>query len=62
LATDWQPYAAQMHTVLNGCPLLEAGVQEETPCQRLKTKFEQRGERLGHSIYDLIYTRIQEFR
>jgi tRNA (guanine-N7-)-methyltransferase len=59
LATDWQEYGEQMLAVLTGEPLLEntaAGfaVRPET---RPQTKFETRGLRLGHGVWDLVFRR-----
>ena len=60
LATDWEPYAEQMYDVLDAEPLLvNAGGAPRTavprPDYRPLTKFEVRGERLGHRVADLIY-------
>ena len=61
-ATDWENYAQQMMTVLSEQPLLvnQAGDDEYSPrpSWRPLTKFEARGQRLGHGIWDLIYTRV----
>jgi tRNA (guanine-N7-)-methyltransferase len=61
LATDWENYAEQMLEVLDACPLLEndAGVGQYSPRpdERPLTKFELRGQRLGHGVWDLIYRR-----
>lgn len=61
LATDWEPYAEQMMEVLsrsacfsNAC---DAGRYAERPGYRPLTKFERRGERLGHGVRDLVFTR-----
>ena len=64
LATDWEPYAEHMFEVLDGEPLLinAAGEPARTvqrPDYRPPTKFEARGERLGHVVQDLIYRRRQ---
>jgi len=61
LATDWQPYAEHMREVLDACALLEnvapgGGFIERTR-ERAPTRFEQRGERLGHDIRELAYRR-----
>jgi tRNA (guanine-N7-)-methyltransferase len=61
LATDWQPYAEQMRDVLDAEPALvntapDAGCVERPPWRPL-TKFEQRGLRLGHGVWDLLYRR-----
>jgi len=60
LATDWEPYAEHMYDVLDAEPLLvNAGGAPRTavprPDYRPLTKFEVRGERLGHRVADLIY-------
>jgi tRNA (guanine-N7-)-methyltransferase len=61
LATDWEPYAEQMLTVLSGCPLLvntaAAGGYAPRPELRTATRFEKRGTRLGHTVRDLIWKR-----
>jgi tRNA (guanine-N7-)-methyltransferase len=61
LATDWQPYAEQMLEVLNGEPLLHntasSGRYVPRPDSRPLTKFELRGQRLGHGVWDLLYQR-----
>jgi len=62
LASDWQPYAQHMLEVMNAATgfrnLAADGGFIERPAERPLTKFEQRGERLGHSIHDLKFTRI----
>ncbi|MFI4938544.1 MAG: tRNA (guanosine(46)-N7)-methyltransferase TrmB [Candidatus Berkiellales bacterium] len=64
LATDWQPYAEHMLTVCEACPLLvnQFGVNHFAPTslERLQTKFERRGEKLGHVIYDLVFFALKE--
>lgn len=57
LATDWQPYAEQMLAVLEACSLL-AVANLPLQHQRESTKFERRGQKLGHPIVDFIYQRI----
>ena len=58
-ATDWQPYAEQMLEVLSGEPLLSnsADGYAPQPDYRPLTKFENRGLRLGHGVWDLVFTR-----
>ena len=60
-ATDWQEYAAHMLDVLSAESALQnaqsAGGYSPKPEFRPLTKFEQRGERLGHSVWDLIFIR-----
>ncbi len=62
LATDWQAYAEQMLEVIeaNGQFRNLAGVGQfcEDAGDRPVTRFQQRGERLGHGIYDLRFERI----
>ncbi len=60
-ATDWQNYAEHMHAVLSEQPALRNqnpdGDYVPRPDTRPLTKFEQRGERLGHGVWDLVYIR-----
>lgn len=58
-ATDWQPYAEQMLQVLSAEPLLvnSADGYAPRPDHRPLTKFEQRGLRLGHGVWDLMFRR-----
>jgi tRNA (guanine-N7-)-methyltransferase len=58
-ATDWEPYAQQMLEVLSAEPLLKntAGGYAPKPDYRPLTKFEKRGLRLGHGVWDLVFTR-----
>ncbi len=59
LATDWQPYAEWMLDVLNACELLVNAAPDRgfapRPPIRPVTRFEQRGQRLGHGVWDLEY-------
>jgi tRNA (guanine-N7-)-methyltransferase len=62
LATDWAPYAEHMLEVLrdnrsfsNASP---EGDYVPRPASRPLTKFERRGERLGHEVFDLEFRRI----
>ena len=61
LATDWDPYAEHMFAVLEAEPRLAnlagPGRFSPRPKFRPQTKFELRGERLGHSVRDIIYQR-----
>jgi len=59
LATDWEDYAQQMLNVLNREPLLVNTVPDYAPrpAHRPLTKFEQRGRKLGHPVWDLFYRR-----
>ena len=58
LATDWQHYAEQMLAVVGACGLLEnefdAGYAPR-PDSRPLTRFENRGQRLGHGVRDLSF-------
>lgn len=58
-ATDWENYAEQMLAVLAAEPLLEntAAGFAARPAYRPLTKFEQRGLRLGHGVWDVIFRR-----
>ncbi len=59
VATDWQDYAEQALAVLSAEPLLEntAADYAPRPGYRPLTKFEQRGIRLGHGVWDLVFQR-----
>jgi tRNA (guanine-N7-)-methyltransferase len=61
LATDWENYAQQMLEVLSAAALLTNTVTANTfaprPEHRPLTKFEQRGLRLGHGVWDLVFRR-----
>jgi tRNA (guanine-N7-)-methyltransferase len=61
LATDWEDYALQMLEVMEAAPGFEneagAGQFSPRPSSRPLTKFEQRGGRLGHGVWDLLYRR-----
>jgi len=58
-ATDWQPYAEQMLAVLGAEPLLANSAPDYAPQPdyRPLAKFENRGLRLGHGVWDLVFTR-----
>jgi tRNA (guanine-N7-)-methyltransferase len=58
-ATDWQPYAEQMLEVLAAEPRLvnTAEGYAPRPPYRPLTKFEARGLRLGHGVWDLVFRR-----
>lgn len=58
-ATDWQPYAEQILEVLSSEPLLQntADGFAQQPDYRPLTKFENRGLRLGHGVWDLVFRR-----
>ena len=62
LATDWENYAEQMMAVLSAesglCNECGEGEFAPRPEHRPLTKFERRGERLGHGVWDLIFRRV----
>jgi tRNA (guanine-N7-)-methyltransferase len=64
LATDWQPYAQEMLEVLNASAMLEnldgSNGYVPRPREREPTRFERRGERLGHEVWDLAFRRRAE--
>jgi tRNA (guanine-N7-)-methyltransferase len=58
-ATDWQPYAEQMLEVLTAEPRLVNTTDGYAlrPAWRPLTKFETRGLKLGHGVWDLVFQR-----
>ncbi|HEY1090467.1 MAG TPA: tRNA (guanosine(46)-N7)-methyltransferase TrmB [Burkholderiaceae bacterium] len=58
-ATDWEPYAQQMLEVLSAEPTLvnTAEGYAEKPAYRPLTKFENRGLKLGHGVWDLVFNK-----
>jgi tRNA (guanine-N7-)-methyltransferase len=63
LATDWEDYALQMMEVLSAAGTLVNCSGERQfaarPEHRPLTKFELRGERLGHGVWDLLFQRSE---
>ena len=59
VATDWQDYAQRIMEVLSAEPLLvnTANGFAPRPAWRPQTKFEARGLRLGHRVWDVIFRR-----
>ncbi|VAW53462.1 tRNA (guanine(46)-N(7))-methyltransferase [hydrothermal vent metagenome] len=59
MATDWQHYAehmlAEMDDAATFCNVSATGNYSETQGARCETKFERRGIKLGHGVWDLIY-------
>jgi tRNA (guanine-N7-)-methyltransferase len=55
-ATDWADYAERIETAVAGNDLFEAA--EIALEDRRQTKFEQRGKRLGHAIWERAYRRV----
>ena len=62
MATDWENYAEHMLEVMQAAPgyrnLSATGDYMPRPDFRPKTKFEARGERLGHGVWDLMFERV----
>jgi tRNA (guanine-N7-)-methyltransferase len=63
LATDWQPYAEHMLATAGACSLL-VNASSDTgyvprPESRPLTRFERRGQRLGHGTWDLAFVKKQ---
>jgi tRNA (guanine-N7-)-methyltransferase len=61
LATDWEQYAQHMREVIDASPTFanvaaESGFVART-AERTLTRFERRGQRLGHGVWDLEYRR-----
>jgi tRNA (guanine-N7-)-methyltransferase len=56
-ATDWEDYAQQMLATLAAEPLLRNTAQAfaPRPAARPLTRFEARGQRLGHAVFDLVF-------
>ena len=63
-ATDWQPYAEQILDVLSAEPLLKNTADNANdgyapkPGYRPLTKFENRGIKLGHGVWDVVFSRV----
>lgn len=64
LATDWKPYAEHMLEVMQASRQFvnrsPGGGRGSRPEWRPSTKYEKRGERLGHEVFDLVYERAAE--
>ena len=70
MATDWENYAEHMMEVMNNAPSFtniagdinseenKSSVYVERPEHRPLTKFEQRGHRLGHGVWDIMFKRV----
>jgi len=62
LATDWEHYAHYMQAVLDASPAFrnQGGTDGfvARDASRVLTRFERRGQRLGHSVWDLSYERV----
>ena len=63
-ATDWEPYAVQILEVLSAEPLLQNTADKDQggyavkPDYRPLTKFENRGLKLGHGVWDVVFQRV----
>ena len=59
VATDWQEYAEHVLAVLSATESLAntAEAYAPRPATRPETKFERRGLRLGHGVWDIVFTR-----
>lgn len=59
MATDWEPYAEHMMEVLSDAEQFDnkagKGIFSERPDYRPITKFERRGQGLGHGVWDLLF-------
>ena len=64
LATDWENYAEHMMLVMSGAEGFRntqgEGVFAPRPDFRPVTKFEKRGERLGHGVWDLLFEKTAD--
>lgn len=66
MATDWEHYAEHMLELLSETALFRntagSGNYAARPDYRPVTKFEQRGQRLGHAVRDLVFERVGRMR
>jgi len=61
VATDWQDYAERTLEVLEAIPALRNTAERfaPRPAWRPETKFERRGLRLGHEVWDLLFEKVR---
>ena len=63
MATDWEAYAEHMLEVMNSISGYRNQSEQQNyvprPETRPLTKFEQRGQRLGHGVWDLMFERVK---
>jgi tRNA (guanine-N7-)-methyltransferase len=63
MATDWEAYAEHMLEIMSVAPGYRNLALDDTyvprPEERPITKFERRGERLGHGVWDLKFERVE---
>ncbi|HEY3859858.1 MAG TPA: tRNA (guanosine(46)-N7)-methyltransferase TrmB [Gammaproteobacteria bacterium] len=61
LATDWEDYARHALEVLEACAAFQNSAADggfvARAAERPETKFERRGLKLGHKVFDLVFTR-----
>lgn len=61
-ATDWAEYAEHALAVLEACPefrnSIAGGGYSPRPTERPDTRFERRGIKLGHAVFDLVFLRV----
>jgi len=62
VATDWEDYAQQILEVLAAEPALRntASGFAPRPDTRPETKFERRGVKLGHRVWDIVFTKLAD--
>ena len=64
MATDWQPYSEHMLEIMEAAPGYRniAGMNQcvPRPDHRPMTKFERRGERKGHGVWDIMFEKIDD--
>jgi tRNA (guanine-N7-)-methyltransferase len=62
LATDWEDYARHALEVLDACPAFRNRAGDggcvPRPPERPETKFERRGLKLGHQVFDMVFNRL----
>lgn len=60
VATDWQDYAEHILATLSAEPLFQntADGYAPRPDHRPQTKFESRGLKLGHKVWDIVFRRL----
>ncbi|MNC85380.1 tRNA (guanine-N(7)-)-methyltransferase [compost metagenome] len=60
VATDWQDYAEHILATLSAEPLFQNTAEGYAPRpeHRPQTKFESRGLKLGHQVWDIVFRRL----
>ena len=58
IATDWQPYAEHIQEAIKNLNLFEEIQISHIIKQRPQTKFERRGMKLGHTVFDRVYRKV----